>query len=88
MVGKHAASQTSPVEALGKNATSPPTPRELFRALFSSFAANRTQCIIEKSAPWAKGNNQKAAAVAKLLGILRPDVSPPQANLECSTNRP
>jgi len=32
-----------------KNATSPPTQRELFGALFGSFAANRTQCIIEKA---------------------------------------
>jgi len=50
LVGKHAASQTLPVEALGKNATSTPTRRELFGALFSSFAVNRTQCIIEKAA--------------------------------------
>ena len=35
-----------------------------------------------------KENKQRSEAVAKLLGILRPDVSPPQANLECSTNRP
>ena len=48
-VGKHAASQTLPVEALGKNATSIPTRRELFGALFSSFAVNRTQCIIGKA---------------------------------------
>jgi hypothetical protein len=49
LVGKHAASQTLPVEALGKNATSTPTRRELFGALFSSFAVNRTQCIIGKA---------------------------------------
>jgi len=48
-VVKHAASQTLPVEALGKNATSTPTRRELFGALFSSFAVNRTQCIIRKA---------------------------------------
>ena len=48
-VGKHAASQTLPIEALGKNATSTPTRRELFGALFSSFAVNRTQCIIGKA---------------------------------------
>ena len=41
-MGKHAASQTSPVEALGKNPTSPPTQQELFGALFSLFVANRT----------------------------------------------
>jgi len=45
----HAASQTSLVEAPGKKATSPPTRRELFGALFSWFAANRKQCIIEKA---------------------------------------
>ena len=42
VVGRHAASQTSPVEALGKNPTSPPTQQELFGALFSLFVANRT----------------------------------------------
>jgi len=45
LVGKHATSQTLPVDA-----TSTPTRRELFRALFSSFAVNRTQCIIGKAA--------------------------------------
>ena len=49
-MGKHAASQTLPVEALGKNATSTPTRRELFGALFGSFAVNRTRCIIGKAA--------------------------------------
>ena len=42
-------SQTSLVEAPGTKATSPPTRRELFGALFSWFAANRMQCIIEKA---------------------------------------
>ena len=45
LVGKHATSQTLPVHA-----TSTPTRRELFGALFSSFAVNRTQCIIGKAA--------------------------------------
>ena len=49
-MGKHAASQTLPVEALGKNATSTPTRRELFGALFGSFAVNKTRCIIGKAA--------------------------------------
>ena len=45
LVGKHATSQTLPVDA-----TSTPTRRELFGALFSSFAVNRTRCIIGKAA--------------------------------------
>ena len=32
-------------------------------------------------APWAKGNNQKIEAVAKLLGILHLGAPPPQTNL-------
>ena len=44
LVGKHATSQALPVDA-----TSTPTRRELFGALFSSFAVNRTQCIIRKA---------------------------------------
>ena len=39
VVGKHAASLTSPVVALWKNPTSPPTRQELFGALFSLFVA-------------------------------------------------
>ena len=35
-----------------------------------------------------KDNKQKSEAVANLLGILRLDVSSPQAKLERSTNRP
>ena len=45
LVGKHATSQTLPIDA-----TSTPTRRELFGALFSSFAVNRTRCIIGKAA--------------------------------------
>ena len=45
LVGKHATSQTLPVDA-----TSTPTRRKLFGALFSSFAVNRTRCIIGKAA--------------------------------------
>ena len=45
LVGKHATSQTLPADA-----TSTPTRRELFGALFSSFAVNRTRCIIGKAA--------------------------------------
>ena len=45
LVGKHATSQTLPVDA-----TSTPTRRELFGALFGSFAVNRTRCIIGKAA--------------------------------------
>jgi len=45
LVGKHATCQTLLVDA-----TSTPTRRELFGALFSSFAVNRTRCIIGKAA--------------------------------------
>ena len=44
LVGKHATCQTLPVDA-----TSTPTRRELFGALFSWFVVNRMQCIIEKA---------------------------------------
>ena len=44
LVGKHATCQTLPVDA-----TSTPTRRELFGALFGSFAVNRTRCIIGKA---------------------------------------
>ena len=49
-MGKYAASQTSPFKAPEKNATWPLTRRDLFGALFSSFVANQTQCIIGKTA--------------------------------------
>ena len=35
-----------------------------------------------------KGSKQKSEVIASLLGILRLDVSSPQAKLERSTNRP
>ena len=43
---------------------------------------------IRVQAPWVKGSVQKSKVVAILLGILRLDVSSPQAKLERSTNRP
>jgi len=48
VVEKHAASQRSPVKAPGKKATLPPTRRELFGALLSSFAAIEHNALLKK----------------------------------------